>query len=510
MKKKLPNIILIVMDTVGAKHMSLYGYHRKTTPNLERIAEECTLYTRCFAPSCWTIPSHASMFTGLYPSQHGAYEGTNILNENVQHLATVLKMMGYHTWGISSNGLVSPDSGLCRDFDYFLNFGANYYEHWINSHFSDLTSDKNNVLSLELQRSSSSKEKLNILLKYIYDNRNVSIPFKIIRKNIKYRIYKQWRNFINADPLKKSSIYSEKTVSVADDIVSHYISENSQPFFLFINLMEAHDLYRPPLRWRQFSKWNEKQKKGIYSSYCLALNNNIDKLLNVYCNLYDDEIYYLDNIIKRIYDINDLYLKSENTIFIITSDHGEHLGEKGYYGHLFSLYNELIWVPLIIKYPKDVNKKGIDGRLVSLNDIYSTVLDLVESPLPHPASSISLIGTQHRELLVSQHIFPEFFKSLIYWKENFSNSRGENFSPSVFSVITVSGLKIIESRDGSLQIFNLSKDPDEKNDLLSRMSEESVMNVRSIIEACKNDTSYPEALDKISQIIPVDITETLP
>ncbi len=125
MKSKLPNIVLIVLDTLGAKHMSLYGYHRKNTPNLERLAEEFTVYTRCFAPSCWTIPSHASIFTGLYPSQHGAYDGKFTLNDNVQHLVPVLKGMGYRTMGISSNGLISPDSGICRGFDYYKDFG-----HW--------------------------------------------------------------------------------------------------------------------------------------------------------------------------------------------------------------------------------------------------------------------------------------------------------------------------------------------------------------------------------------------
>ncbi|MBW2135836.1 MAG: sulfatase-like hydrolase/transferase, partial [Deltaproteobacteria bacterium] len=70
MSNNLPNIIMIVMDTVGAKHMSLYGYHRRTTPNLEEIAKESTFYSRCYAPGNWTLSSHASLFTGLYPSEH--------------------------------------------------------------------------------------------------------------------------------------------------------------------------------------------------------------------------------------------------------------------------------------------------------------------------------------------------------------------------------------------------------------------------------------------------------
>ena len=89
-KQKLPNIVLVVLDTVGAAHMSVYGYPRRTTPNLERIAGKCTVYNRCYAPGCWTIPSHASMFTGLYPSQHGAHEANLSLSGNYQHLVSVL------------------------------------------------------------------------------------------------------------------------------------------------------------------------------------------------------------------------------------------------------------------------------------------------------------------------------------------------------------------------------------------------------------------------------------
>ena len=123
MSSKLPYIILMVLDTVGAKHLSLYGYKRPTTPNLERIAKECTVYTRCFSPACWTVPSHASMFTGLHPSQHGAFESRFLLRDNLPHLVPALKDFGYDTIGISTNSLVSPASGICQDFDEFHDLG---------------------------------------------------------------------------------------------------------------------------------------------------------------------------------------------------------------------------------------------------------------------------------------------------------------------------------------------------------------------------------------------------
>ena len=124
MSPTLPNIILMVLDTVGAKHLSLYGYQRTTTPNLEKIAQESILYSRCFAPACWTVPSHASLFTGLYPSQHGAFESRFLLRDNLPHMVPTLKTIGYSTIGISTNSLVSPASGLCQDFDEFHDLGS--------------------------------------------------------------------------------------------------------------------------------------------------------------------------------------------------------------------------------------------------------------------------------------------------------------------------------------------------------------------------------------------------
>jgi len=181
MKKKLPNIILIVLDTVGAKHMSLYGYHRRTTPNLERIAEECTVYNRCFAPSCWTIPSHASMFTGLYPSQHGSHEGNHILNENVQHLVSILKLMGYCTIGISSNFLVSPATGLCRGFDFFKDYSGSFFKRFLNN-------PEDPELSGRLSKMNNSLEKSFILLQYISDTKKYKEPSNIFIRQFNFEL----------------------------------------------------------------------------------------------------------------------------------------------------------------------------------------------------------------------------------------------------------------------------------------------------------------------------------
>ena len=126
--KILPNIILIVLDTASAKHMSLYGYHRKTTPELEKIAEECVVYTRCFSPATWTVPSHASLFTGLYPTEHGAFYHTRkYLYPFFLTVSDVLGSLNYNIYAISANSIISPTTGYLRKCIRFFDIMKPYH-----------------------------------------------------------------------------------------------------------------------------------------------------------------------------------------------------------------------------------------------------------------------------------------------------------------------------------------------------------------------------------------------
>jgi len=495
MTSKPPNIILIVLDTVGAKHLSLYGYQRRTTPNLERIAEECMVYNRCFAPACWTIPSHASMFTGLYPSQHGAYEGSFMLNDNVQHLSAVLKMAGYRTLGISSNGLVGPGSGLLLDFDYFKDFGDGAFKRLLGTNPQDMDA-KVNAFRQQLRKGIGLRELTGIYLKYLMETRQVMTGVKMAGSILQNEINK----VINPTPSSKSSKFSEATVSLCRQIIDEHGGKGNEPFLLFINLLEAHEKYRPPLRWRKFSHWHDRQTVGIGRFYGMDESSRKAKILAKYRNLYDDEICYTDDIVSRIWE---LFKKSDifnNTVFIITSDHGEHLGEKGHYSHMLSLYNELLWVPLLIRYPRDFRLKGADDRLLSLTDIYSTILDLIGSPLPRPLTSFSLLNHAQRELAVAQILYPEWFRVQLEAKQQVCEDRGVKFSPPVFAVITAGGLKIIMNRDESLQAYDLRQNMDEENDLIPGAAPEVRENFREMIAELKKETGFLDISEVISNM----------
>ncbi len=124
-----PNVILITIDTLRADHVSCYGYERETTPFLDSLAARGSLFRNCHAPSCWTPPSMASIFTSVYPRTHGVRRGVakereihgqEVLDESFLTLAESLKKAGYRTFGLSSNAHMSRETGMAQGFDHFV------------------------------------------------------------------------------------------------------------------------------------------------------------------------------------------------------------------------------------------------------------------------------------------------------------------------------------------------------------------------------------------------------
>src|SRR5438874_385722 len=120
---RLPNIILIVVDTLRGDHVSCYGHERRTTPHLDALAADATLYTTALSPGAWTPPSHASIFTGTYPSRHGVDRSHPYLDGDLTTLPEYLRGRGYRTFGISSNFWISTATHYDRGFDVF-------YQSW--------------------------------------------------------------------------------------------------------------------------------------------------------------------------------------------------------------------------------------------------------------------------------------------------------------------------------------------------------------------------------------------
>lgn len=359
MKQKSPNIILIVMDTVRADHLSYYGYHRDTTPNIDKIAEQGTLYDNAFSTAPWTPPSHASVFTGKYPSHHKTMGRNVCLKTENTTVAEVLSENGYRTLGVTCCQILGLGSGFEKGFSRFIEIRE-----------SSLT-------GLIKRKGSLAKD---FLRKMIYG------PDKGT-----YQATEEIKNFIKSNNKAKSS-----------------------PFFVFVNYFTCHTPYDPPspFKKRYCNEFNESRfyfqelllNKTLKRTSEKISNSDIDfqrlkwiasggggfsfavKEISVseaewkaVESWYDGELAYLDRQIGHLVDFLQEAGIFDNTLLIITSDHGENFGDHGLAVHPLCLYDSLLRVPLIISYPVSMPRKKKISSVVSLVDIYPTILEAAKA-----------------------------------------------------------------------------------------------------------------------------------
>jgi arylsulfatase A-like enzyme len=411
-----PNIILIIMDTVRADHLSLYGYKKDTTPNLRKFSEEATLYDRAIAPSNWTLPTHASIFTGIYASKHRAYSyydfGRPLVDE-FHTIAEILSEGNYLTMGVVANHVyVTKSWGLAQGFQY-------------------------------------------------YDQRKPA--FFLGPTGLYYIIRQSIRNILA--PLLPAS-YSERVYFRSEDINKKVFTQleetkkKNKSFFLFINYMDAHIPYMPPSPFDDlFCCKDEKFRANHYEkimSEVMKLERKItEKERNHLLSQYDGGIAYIDyhigSLIRRLKELG-LY---ENSLIIITSDHGEAFGERNLIGHGVSIYQDQVYVPLIVKYPNSKQRILVD-EVVNVMDIFPTILDVAggdEMSGKNQEKSLLKVEDGNPRVVISES-FP--------YKENSSlHPRFRCIERAIFSRT----FKFIRSTAGKRELYDLSKDPNEKKNL---------------------------------------------
>ena len=388
--KSLPHIILLLLDTASAKRFSLYGHHRDTTPRLGQLAAEAMLYRHCFAPAQWTIPSHISLFTGLYPGEHGCKGGG--LPPDFLVLPEVLQEMGYHTAAISSNLIVSRSHGFDRGFDEFHEM-----ENLVNSgkfiQAADAFKEFKTAHKGEWARFA-------FLARYAFNNNYYLYPVHSLFNKI-YRKY--YPNVVES-----SSRATERSFKIARRILKR--NRDTKPVFMFINLMEPHWKYNPPPQYNNIIKLDPRQREEIlklewYEYY--HENGFSPEQIETLDLLYDQELAYLDQMIWDFHRFLQDRGFLDQTLLIITADHGECLGEHGLWGHGFSLYNELIHIPLMVKYPAPYDFRGESRQVVQLHDLFATLAELAGAPYPVPDSSRSLLGPPRDFALAESYRWPE-------------------------------------------------------------------------------------------------------
>jgi arylsulfatase A-like enzyme len=337
-----PNVLFVVMDTVRKDHLGPYGYHRDTTPGLDAFAEEAAVFENAVAPAPWTLPVHASMFTGMYPSQHGADQENPYL-EGATTLAQSLSAAGYDTACYSSNAWITPYTHLTDGFDDQDNF------------FEVMPGD---LLSGPLAR----------MWQVLNDNPRLrTVADKLV--SLGNTAHEYFSSAEGAD---------SKTPRVIDRTKA-FIDDADDDWFTFINLMDAHLPYHPP------EEFTEEFAPGVDSTgvcqnskeYNAGARDISDEEFADIRGLYDAEIAHIDSQLTRLFDWLKQTDRWEDTAVVVCADHGELHGEHDLYGHEFGLYDPLVNVPLMVKHPDIGTARREDT--VELVDLYHTVLDSLDA-----------------------------------------------------------------------------------------------------------------------------------
>ena len=380
------DVLFVVMDTVRKDHLSVYGYDRPTTPGLEAFAEEAAVFEQAVAPAPWTLPVHASLFTGLYPNEHDANQENPYL-EGATTLAESLSDT-HASACYSSNAWITPYTHLTDGFDDQDNF------------FQVMPGEFLSGPLAKAWKTMNDDERLRKAADWLVSVGN--------------EFHEYFASGEGSD--SKTPQVIDRTREFVDGV------DEDENFFAFINLMDAHLPYHPP------EEYGSEFAPGVDSSdvcqnskeYNCGARDISDEEFDDIRGLYDAEIRHIDAQLERLFDSLREAGRWEDTLVVVCADHGELHGEHDLYGHEFCIYDPLVNVPLMVKHP------GLDAeryeRQVELLDLYHTVLDHAGVDPDDPdAVSLddrrSLLSDDHREFDEGEFAFVEYSRPVVELKQ---------------------------------------------------------------------------------------------
>lgn len=408
-----PNLLLITLDTTRGDHLGSAGYERDTSPRLDRLASEGEQYLNAVTNSSWTLPSHATLFTGKHPREHGARShilGAHSLvwrffglRQGELTLAERLFFLGYRTGAVVAGPVMSAEFGFSQGFGY----------------------------------------------------------------------YNQTRNR-NQDSSLETEIFDERSGEDVTDLAIDWLHDSRRPFFLFLNYFDAHWPFEPPDALAR--TWSDADTVEIANDAYPAIWREVmteqrdlsDSERKAMVALYDAEILAMDRAIGRLLDALSASDDYDQTMIVVVSDHGESFGEHRTVGHGVSLYEEQLRAALIVKYP------GMDGRYspgqrfdhrVDLLDTHATIMRELglasgsDGPVKtSPGKRARGIPTHGLHKRRAVH-FAEMNRNP--WT---SHAYGKRFDRDLEAVYR-GHYKLIRSDRGVVELFDLDADPGETNNL---------------------------------------------
>jgi len=385
-----PNIVVVVLDTVRLDYTGPGGIDEGLTPALDGLAADGTVFTRAWSNAPWTVPSHASMFSGLLPSSHKCTGRNFTFLSPTPTFAELLGESGYQTVAFFSNPWLSDRlTGMLRGFEE----------------------------------------------RFVESGRGTEILTTVDQGGGR---------------------------TVAN--VSTWLSErgDERPFLMFVNLLEPHLPYHPPADYRQTRLSDIPHDYLVTTSMAHELNAGLLKPGEIdferVSRLYGGDVNTADRYLGELIRLLKEHGFYEEAVVIVTSDHGENLGDHGYMDHQFGVFASLIDVPLVVRAPA-LLPTGARGDPVMLTDIYDTVLDVAgieTGPVtPHSRSLLEAPWDAARPQVAEYTgANPELVKHLRHLNPSHDTSRQE----VAFAKVRVDSLELTVGADGSRTLFDLKND----------------------------------------------------
>ncbi len=438
------NVVLILMDTARFPAVSAVRESQETF--VGSLADQSTEYTNAFATAPWSLPSHASLFTSCYASKHGAHAGHKRLDNDQLLLPEIFQREGYETVCVSNNTWISEEFGFGSGFDTFEKTWQ-YFQ-------SDIDLG-------QISRTEEGLDKITALGRKLLNGNPII--------NFANALYGQFFRRQHDDGAKRTNEW-----------INGWLTErsSSKPFFLFVNYLEPHLEYRPPEEFASdFLPTDISYNKAMQVSqdafgYITGNIDITDRDFKILRALYRAEIAYLDHRISELKDCLADHDEWEDTIFIISGDHGENIGDHGLMDHQYCLYDTLLHVPLII-HGGSFTEGGINSNLVQLTDIGPTLLDEIEVEAPeyrkqaqgksfHPKNT-----SEGRNRIIAEYLSPQPSMEALKKRVGKVPESVYQYDRSL-RTIRKKEWKLIRGSDGSHELYHLQSDPTESNNIANQ------------------------------------------
>ena len=320
-----PDVVLISIDSLRPDHLGCYGYPKPTSPTIDRLAAEGARFDTAVSTTSWTLPAHAAMFTGLYDSAHGLVDNGLELDAGHATLAESFASAGWHTAGFYGGPYLHPTFGLDQGF-----------ETWT----SCMTTTSDDEPEADLRRAVGSG---------------------------------------------KNRSHEDVTGPRTLEAVERWAAQlDGRPFFLFLHLWDVHYDYIPP---REYVEMFDPGYEGTLDARNLPRNPAVhvrmaERDKEHLLALYDGEIRFTDDVLAKILAVLEAKGRLENALVVVTADHGEEFFEHGAKGHQRSLNEEVVRVPLIVRWPGVVPAGAVVETPARLIDLYPTIASLAGVACP--------------------------------------------------------------------------------------------------------------------------------